>query len=89
LSQPAIGRFIANPTIGCILLRDPVFLDDATMRSAETLGAPVPRPVVKYETFPHIDRLEHGDIRQKAAAQFVLVAGETRTHRAANVIDRP
>lgn len=49
-----------DTTIGCIILQDPVFLDEEEFRSPEELGAPVPRQVVKYKTFPELQGLDIG-----------------------------
>lgn len=76
-------------TIGCIVLRNPVLLEDAQMRTPDQLGAPVPNPVVKYKTFPSLDRLDFFDMSRVPSQPFYLVEPGGRARRTMERVDRP
>lgn len=63
----------ADPVIGCIVLREPVFFDDDDFFAPEDRGAPVPRQVVKFKTFPEIDTLDSPNDRDRSLHPFQLV----------------
>ncbi len=50
------GAASESTTIGCVLLRDSVFLDDSDVIDLDEAGVSVPRQVVKFKTFDE-DRL--------------------------------
>ncbi|MBB4321556.1 putative restriction endonuclease [Agrobacterium tumefaciens] len=66
----------SNPQIGCILLRDPVFLSDGEFVSPNDIGHSFPPEVVKLKYFTDIDRLgEALGTPLSASTPFVLVTG--------------
>ncbi len=85
------GRSVldTDPTIGCIVLRAPVFLDARHFRSPDSLDAPVPRHVVKFKTFPELDRLDIGEDNRDVLTPFTLVEGLPPGRRTTQRIDRP
>ncbi|MEB3047693.1 HNH endonuclease [Rhizobium mulingense] len=65
-----------NPQIGCILLREPVFLNDGEFISPDDVGHSFPKEVVKLKYFTDADRLATTLGSPLAGSMpFTLVAG--------------
>lgn len=70
----------ANPTIGCIVLRSLVYLDDDAMRTAEDADLEFSPQIVKFKTFAGSDTLaEKLGTGVNRNRDFSLVAGESKT----------
>ena len=79
----------ADPVIGCIVLREPVFFDDDDFFAPEDRGAPGPRQVVKFKTFPEIDTLDRPNDRDRSLHPFQLVTPVGGTRRTGLTTVRP
>ena len=62
-----------NPTIGCIVLEDPVFYSESEFFKPEQYGLPFPDQVVKYKYFPDVDSIEGAPASDGHSADFQLV----------------
>ena len=79
----------ADPVIGCIVLRKPVLFDDDDFFSPEDRGAPVPRQVVKFKTFPDIDALDNPNGQDDSLLPFRLVTPNGAIRRTGLTTVRP
>lgn len=74
-----------DPTIGCIVLRDPVFFEDEDHIDLDGREISFPAQVVKHKYFPEIDALDQSDAETStyptdAPDNFSLVSEESRTY---------
>ncbi|WP_164841417.1 HNH endonuclease signature motif containing protein, partial [Rhizobium sp. Pop5] len=81
-TKRSIKALPSNPQIGCILLREPVFLADNEFLSPDEVGHTFPREVVKLKYFTDQDKLQLALGRPMlVTTPFTLVAGTgTRKH---------
>ena len=70
-----------NPVIGCIVLNEPVFLDENEFIKPEDYGFPVPRQVVKFKYFD-VDSIGHTEPWARDYTEFQLVEDEHSVYRA-------
>lgn len=63
----------SNPSIGCIILKDCVFLDDDSQISPEAVGLPFPPQIVKWKRFDRDLRLPFEEEFPPASFPFTLV----------------
>lgn len=75
-TRRSITTTVPNPQIGCILLREPVFLNDGEFVSPNDVGHPFPNEVVRLKYFTGTDRLGAAlGTPLSASTPFVLVTG--------------
>ena len=69
-----------NPEVGCIILRNPVFFDDADMFTPESYGLSFPNQVVKVKYF-ELDRIPHLTSLPAQSQPFTLVVSSDVARR--------
>ncbi|MCP2155875.1 UNVERIFIED_ORG: putative restriction endonuclease [Rhizobium sp. SLBN-170] len=75
-ARRSVTATVPNPQIGCILLREPVFLNDREFVSPNDVGHPFPNEVVKLKYFSDTDRLGATlGTASPASTPFALVTG--------------
>lgn len=75
-ARRSVTATVPNPQIGCILLREPVFLNDREFVSPNDVGHPFPSEVVKLKYFTDTDRLGAAlGTTPPASTPFALVTG--------------
>jgi putative restriction endonuclease len=77
-----------DPKIGCLILSDPVFLDEAVYLHPTDYGVEFPRQVVKFKTFngpapfaATLDFLNHEDNFELVSGEAARTASETKWRR--------
>ena len=78
-----------NPSIGCIVLDNPVFYSEDEFFAPEEYGLEFPRQVVKYKYFSDTDSIEGGAPSEGHNSSFQLVSKEGGDYRPGRIKDRP